>query len=509
MAVASFSTLHLSDFSGGWNPYDAWSQVEDNELIDASNFSLDRTGSLVKRLGLTKVNGSDQIVNTGNVQILFYSQVLDSHFAQVGTELYKSTDGGVNWSASIKTFTTSATCGMCDFLGALVVIHPADNAWSYNGTTFTGPIANSPDGNAIVPWQNHLLSIGDPADPNRVTRSDPGAITWPASPVTNNIRVKDDTAITAIGGGEGMDTEGRAGVLVFKENSSYRIHDIATLAYTVVDYNYGASGPLCVTTNNGLTGAISKRGVIVMRGDATEPRLASHKLAPLFLAANLSHANAATMCAGQYEDRMLFSLPWDGSSVNNLTLEYDILHESIVPHSFGVTAMTTYTKNTRKLHAGKVGTAAGSFGYILDVFTGGSDDGTAIACRAQSKWFQLNRGSTTRYRRAVVSGRGSFTLHVKHDFDTGVGETFPISITGTGAVWGTATWGVDTWASTLQQDFAEIFSLGRGRAISFEIAETSSLTHTGDPLLDVGAAPTEGAVALHGIDLDFIPLGRS
>lgn len=194
-----YTVLSITDFSGGWNPRDAWGEVEDNELVDVMNFSIDQKGSLVKRLGLDRVNDADQIVDTGNVQNLFYSAAIDALIAQVGADLYKSTDGGSTWGASFKTFTTSARAAMVDFLGKVVIIHPVDSAFHYDGATVTGPIANSPDGSAIAVWNNALWSVGDPAQPSRVTRSDLGAITWPASPVTNDIRVKDDQALTAIG----------------------------------------------------------------------------------------------------------------------------------------------------------------------------------------------------------------------------------------------------------------------------------------------------------------------
>lgn len=504
-----YSTLPVLDFSGGWNPRDAWSEVEDNELIDIMNFTLDKKGGLVKRLGLTRVNSGDQISNANNVKILYYSAALDKMFAQVDQDIYTSSDGGVTWGASIKNFSTNARIGFTDFLGKVVMIHPVDKVFTYDGATVTGPVANSPAGTAIAVWTNFLWSIGDPAQPSRVTRSDAGAITWPASPVTNDIRVKDDQALTAIGGGEGMDTQGRAGLLVFKEGSTYRIHDVSDGAYTVMDYNFGASGPMCVTTNNGMTGAISRRGLILMRGDESVPVLASYKIEPLFHASQLTFSQAANMCAGNIEDRMVFSLPWDGSTTNNLTLEYHPNLEWVVPHDFGVTSFTSYTKNTRKLYGGKIGSGASTYGYIFDVFSGGSDDGSAIACRAQTKWFEPNGGSSTRFRRAVVNGRGSFQLYVKHDYDTGQGEGFPIDIQGTGAVWGTAVWGTDTWATTIAQDYQEIFSLGVARAISFEIQETSSLTFQGVPFLDTGASETQGSVSFYGIIADMVTLGRS
>ena len=505
----SYSTLPVLDFSGGWNPRDAWSEVEDNELIDIMNFTLDKKGGLVKRLGLSRLNSGDQISTANNVKYLYYSAALDKVLAQVDNDVYVSGDGGITWGASIKNFSTSARVAMTDFLGKVVMIHPVDRAFSYDGATVSGPIANSPAGSILAVWTNFLWSAGDPAQPSRLTRSDPGAITWPASPVSNDLRVKDDQALTAIGGGEGMDTQGRAGLLVFKEGSTYRVHSVSDAAYTVMDYTFGASGPMCVTTNNGMTGAICRRGIILMRGDESVPTLASYKIEPLFHSTQMTFAQSSNMCAGNFEDRMVFSLPWDGSTTNNLTLEYHPNLEWIVPHDFGVTSFASYTKNTRRLFGGKVGTGASDFGYVYDVFVGGDDDGADITCRAQTKWFEPNGGSSIRFRRAVINGRGTFNLYVKHDYDTGQGEVFPISIQGTGATWGSAIWGTDTWATTIAQDYQEIFSLGVARAISFEVQETSSSTFLGVPFLDIGSADEQGGVSLYGIIADMVTLGRS
>lgn len=510
MAVRTrYQVTHLFDFSGGWNPREAWSELAENESPDMLNVTLDERGGVMKRLGLAKLNGADQIVNTGNIQSLHYSAAIDRHIAQVGASLYVSSDGGATWGAAIKTFTTSARCHMVDFLGKVVVIHPADNCWHYDGTTFTGPIANSPDGTCITVWANALLSIGDPANPSRVTRSDLGAITWPASPVTNDIRAKDDKPLTAIGGGAGMDVLGRDGLLVFKEDSHYRIHDIAALAYTVADYQYGASGPMAITTNAGLTCAISKKGIIQMRGDGSSPELVSLKIDPLFRTTQLTYSAASTMVATNFRDRMVFSLPWDGSSTNNMALEYHPIDGWFAPHDFGLSAATVYTKNTSKLHGGKVGTAAASYGYLLDVFSGGNDDGSAITSRFQTHWIEPSIDGACRFRRLIVNGRGSFTLYVKRNFTPGAGLAFPIAITGTGALWNGTTWGGAEWAGGLSQDYDAIYSLGVGRSISFEVQESSTTTGTAQPLLDVGSSDTVGAWSLYGLSLDSVPLGRS
>ena len=75
-------------------------------------------------------------------------------------------------------------------------------------------------------------------------------------------------------------------------------------------------------------------------------------------------------------DRIVFSLPFAGSAVNSLTPGVQPLSGGwFAPHDFGLSSATAYTKNTRRLHGGKVGTAASSYGYVYDVFRGGTTTG--------------------------------------------------------------------------------------------------------------------------------------
>lgn len=507
--TTAYRVLRIEDFSGGWNPRDAWSEVGNNESPDMMNVTLDERGGIVKRLGLRRINGGDQIVNTGNIQSLYYSAATDRIVAQIGASLYASGDGGITWGAAFHTFTTTNRCHMVDFLGVLVIIHPVDNVYTYNGTSTTGPVANSPDGTCIAVWKNALWSIGDPAQRSRVTRSDIGAVTWPASPITVDIRAKDDQPLTAIGGGQGMDDVGRDGILVFKEASIYRIYDSTNGANTVEDYQYGASGPMCITTNAGMTAAISRKGIVGITASAS-PMLLTDKISPLFHENQLTYGQSAHMVACNHDhDRMIFSMPFDGSNTNSLTVEFSPRDGWFAPHDFGLSAATNYTKNMNRIYAGKLGTGSSTYGYILDVFSGGDDDGVDIAARFQTRWFEPNYASEVRFRRAMISGRGTFTFYVKRNYDTGSGDGRTVSIIGDGSLWGTAIWGVDTYSSALQQDYAEIHSLGHGRSISIEIRESSDDTSLGPPFLDVGATTEVGSFAVYGIVIDMVPLGAS
>lgn len=507
MTSGPYNSIRIEDFSGGWNPRDAQAELAFNESPDMLNFTLDERGGLVKRLGWEFTSSSISGASA-EVQAIFYSKALDRLIVQSGTKLFASTDGGATWGAAIHTFSTSARVDMVDFLGKVVVIHPVDTAFHWDGTTWTGPIANSPKGNTITVWQNYLWSAGDPtpAQKVRVTRSDAGAITWPASPTFVDIRVQDDTPVTCVGGGAGMDTQGRSGMLVFKEASTYRIHDSGTLAYTVVDESYGACSALAVTTNNEVTAAISRRGIITLRGDGEDtPTLVSHKLEPLFSPTNLTYSATDLVAAGNYFDRMVFAIPWDSSASNNLLLEYHPGYGWIVPHNIPAACFTTYTKNTHQLISGHP-TATGR---TQRLFTTGADNAVAISARCQTRWFEPSNTHECRFRRMLVSGRGAFNVYVKRDYSPGIGDLFQVSLTSTGMLWGTGIWGVGLWGSELIMDYAKFHSLGHGRAIAFEVQESSASSATGQKLLDEGSAPTTGAVAVYGINVDYVPLGAS
>ncbi len=499
-------TFTIEDFSGGWNVRDAWSEIADNELPDAINVSPDERGGLVKRLGLTKYNSAQ--VGADAFENIFYSAALGLIIAQQGTQLYRSTPGSGTFAAFGAALGNSSRCVFADFVGKLVVGN-TEGARSYDGTTLTALIANSPPIKTMAVWQNAIWSGGDSANPTRVTRSDLGAITWNVSPPTVDFRYKDDKPVTAVGGGAGMDVSGRSGLLVFKEDSSYRIHDSSTGANTAVDFTYGAGGPLAVTTNEGITAAISRRGIIAMRGDDTVPTLVSQKIEPLFQSTQMNHDKLDNLVATNFQDRMVFSLARVGSTANNLALEFHPTLGWIVPHGFGLACGSTVLKTGASTAAEKLYGGAAASGFAYDVFTGGSDDGSNIACRFQTRWFEPFRGSESRYRRLLVNGRGSFQLYWRQDYDTGQGDLHTVSITGTGAKWGTALWGTDTWGTDLFQDYDRFYSLGHGRAFSLEVQETSSLTTVGPKLLDDGSAETLGAIAVYGFAVDIQSLGFS
>ena len=481
----------LQDFSGGLNLIAAPSEFGPTETPDCMNITLDERGGVVKRLGLTKI--ANHSTTATQPAILYYSRALDKLMLQIGTGLYKSDDGGTTWSAALKTFSTSARVGMCDFLGKVVVIHPADGAFTYDGASFSAKVTNSPNGNTIAVWQNCLWSAGDPAQTSRLTRSDIGAITWPAGPITNDLRAKDDTAITAV------IAAGVNALLVYKEESIYRVQDSTTGAYMTLSPTYGASGPLCVALNHGLCAAISRRGINVTDG-MKNPELVTDKIEPYFRFDQLAYSTSTDWCAGVFRDRFVFSLARTGATANNAMLEYSPAHGWIVPHSVGVQSFASYVPSTRRLLAAKV--AADTHVATFDVFKGGTDDGTAITSRFQTPWFEFGGGFQFRLDHVRARGRGSFQLERRMEFAaSGITSTFTPSTTG--MLWGTGVYGTGRWGASVYETYNDFWPWQLARAISFVMSSASSTSATGPKLLSDGAAPEVGDFACYGLELSY------
>jgi hypothetical protein len=308
---------------------------------------------------------------------------------QIGANLYTSDGGGV-WTGPIKTFSTNDRVAACNFLKKAVIVHPVDGVFTYNGSTFSARIANSPVGNCITSWQNCIWTAGDPVNKTRLTRSefgvgDTGDPAWVASPVTNDFRDRDERKITALAFSQGLDTVGRPGLLVFKENSIYRVN-ASSGSYTILSTDAGASGPMCVASLYGTTGFINRRGIYTTDG-LSQVNLVSEKVEPLFNPDQLKYSTSEDWCANTFRDRFVFGVNRTVANSNDMMLEYHPTVGWIVPHSLATSCMTAWLKNDRVLYTGSPTT-----NYVYTTFRGWSDDGAAIL-RWQSRWFGRSRAT--------------------------------------------------------------------------------------------------------------------
>jgi hypothetical protein len=494
-------TLILDDFSGGWNPRDAPSELADNESPDCMNVSLDERGGVVKRLGLTRLGSGTTL--TGAPSNLFFWQKGGVYIVQDGAVVRKTADF-VNFT-TLKTYSDTNRAAFCDFNGLLVAVHPTDRVSTYNNTTWTDLGGTSPRGAACATWKNRVWVTADPANQGRVHACESGTIgTWNDFVDLNEL---DGAPCTAIGAGQGMDVAGRGGLLVFKAHSHHRIHDSSDTATfganTILHAQAGAGGPLSVAASpHGEIAFIGADGIYISDGVNTATQI-SAKLDPLFKSTQLNYAQTDKWCAGVNQDRFVFSMTrGTAQTTNNFTLEFHPEQGWVVPHTFGAAAFT----ESRLSHA-KLYSASASAGKCFDTFVGGNDDGTAITARYHTKWFEPGLGYKCRLRRIRVEGRGDFSIYTKGDYTQSEGSLSLFATDPLGMSWGSGVWGSGIWGGELYEDYIDFWSLGVAKSVAFNLTETSSTSALGPKLLADGTAPEVGNFALYGITLDFVRLG--
>lgn len=503
MAVASLSELKLLDFSGGLNLLAAPSELAPNESPEMMNMTLDQRGGLVKRLGYTKDGSMSAFA--ADCANLFYSQVLGQLVVQEGVNVRKRTAAGT--FSLVKAFSTSARVTFADFVttgpaSRLFMLHPVDGLFSYDGATVSGP-HGTVKGVAMIAWQNKLwIAQGSAATPgSRVLFSVPGNGTDFAGSGSgsNDIRDVDDAPLVA------LTVSARGGLVAFKQTSSYRVLDSSNGSYVTIDPDTGAAGALAVASFEGMVAVLNQGGIYLTDGLSPLAEV-SRRVSPLFAPVQLDLTNLDKFCASVLPNgTFIFSLRRTGATVNDLTLHYDPRVGWIVPYDFGASAFAVLGGSSNLLYH----TAPGSARLLYQTFKGGSDDGTAIAARWQSRWFEPTAGTRISLRRCRLSGIGAFTLALKRDYELGAGSAHSVAILPSGFVWGTGVWGTGVWGPDRYEGVDDFWPRAPLKALALGVSESSSTSRTGQQPLGGGAAPEVGAFACYGLLLDYLPLGLS
>lgn len=487
------------NFSGGLNTRDTESELAEHEFPFSLNVTLDERGGIQKRLGYTARHAAH---GSGLVSNLFDWATRGWKVAQIGTGMH--IDGG----ASFHTWTTTARVGMCEFLGNLVMIHPVDGVRVYDGTTITTPV-NSVNGNTCAVWQNRVWFGGDPANPPRVAYSDIGSVGRTSVNQYNDLREKDSALITCLAGASGMDISGRPGLLAFKADSSYRIHDPNTGAYTTIDPAIGCGSNIGAISAYGRTYGVSSRGIYSTDG-LTPMAENSQLIETVFHKTIINQDRPDLYAAGRFQDRLRFSLPKVGETANSIVFEIHPAQNWVVQHSDAASCYASVGRGATDLIMGSPSVN----GMIYNAYTGGSDNGTAITSKLRTRWLEPAQGYKTRIRRARFTGRGTFNATLLKDYERSQsGITLPVSIVGNEAIYDDPGAIYDNpgtiYGPTSFQGKQDFYSLGTARAISVLIEETSSTTGAGREIVAGGAIPEVGAWGLAFVSLLTIELGTT
>jgi hypothetical protein len=492
----------LSDFSGGPNQRDAWSELAANEVVDAWNVTFDERGGAVSRLGYVKDNpvpfGGGVVVNQ------YWSPRLAAKITQSGASLYL----GIT-NIARKTFTTADVVTFAELNALVIANHPVDGLFtSPDGITWTAvadPDAPKGNGTAIAVWQNKLFVVCTDGSVHWSTAGD--ATNWVPTDF-NKLWEKDQQPLVAVHIGAGQDILGRPGLLCFKQESAYRINDSTTGAYTTIDGTVGAAGPLAVVGVGPKVIAISKHGIYWWREDQTGMVNASDQLQPLWRPDQLNFTQQPLWCAGRLNNRAYFCLTRAGSTANDLALEYHPDMGWIAPGSAAMSCLTTST-GAQEIFYGASPTIPGQT-YQRG---GGNDDGAPISWRLQTRWIQPNAGFQAVLWQTRLHGRGAGTFTIRRDFAAGGGDSQPFDLTGasSGPVYGGGLFydsGV-LYAEPAFQETEPFYDLGLSRQFSFVFAGSSTTTVSGPQVLGQGVAPQVGYFALYGLEWLYVQLGLS
>lgn len=498
----------LVDFSGGLNLRDAAGQLADNESPDMWNVTLTERGGVEKRLGYAQWNSS--ATGSAIFQYGFYSATFDLLYWQSGAGLYSQSGSGA--LTLRRTWGSSARIQMIDFAGSLFAIHPTDGLYvSTNGTVFSAVVAASgsvpTNSNLLTTWQNKLWISGDTANPSRVYFSAPGDATkWATADGggSNDLREGDNRPITALYGASGADQQTNPALIAFKRDSHYRVIDSTTGEYRTIDQAVGAAGGLAVTAAYGRVVFLGPRGLYVTTGeDKAIP--VGQKLEPLWQPSQINHGQLSLIALGQRQGRVYISLPRSGSTANDLAIEYHPLVGWVAPRSDAMACYVNYSSSDETLLGGHPTTV----GRAYQLLSGGSDTGSSITSRFQTKWFELNDGYECRVHRVRATVGGNVTLGLRRNYGDSDRVSYALTPPAVASTWNGSTWGGTTWAGNDSRYEVDRFPRLLGKAFSFRITESSSLTRTGLKLIGAGTAPTIGAWSLYGLLIDYTPLGLS
>ena len=198
---------------------------------------------------------------------------------------------------------------------------------------------------------------------------------------------------------------------------------------------------------------------------------------------NIPRAYAQNSCAIEYKNKLWFSVPYTGQTVNSRVYQFDFqrrdedqLSGSWVPFTYpqGFAAFTVYGG----VLYGQSSTAHG-FVFRLDT-TSYIDGTTAIDSYIWTKEFvgheiDIENQKDFRWLNLVVEPLGSYYMSVSYKINASDTTTKQIDLTALGPTWGTSTWNGTTWDSGIDRVSARVaLSPSTGKKVQFKFSNQNT-----------------------------------
>lgn len=192
-------------------------------------------------------------------------------------------------------------------------------------------------------------------------------------------------------------------LLIFKYRSTHELSGDGPSNFSLrqITEEYGCLNNRCAITFEGRCWYLDKKGIVEYNGN--NPLLVSWKVEEKFQAMNQTAAiSEAVMCYVKSRNEIWCAIPVNGSTVNNLTIVYDLVTQSWTYWDGFNPGFFNSMRGPLTQEAGFYGDYSGRVNYFDTQFYG--DNGAGITCLIKSRFeAPLGQSSEKQFRRLFIN----------------------------------------------------------------------------------------------------------
>jgi hypothetical protein len=477
----------------------AVNQLKEDECLGLANIILDERGGGAKRRGLSHLAhvGGEVI----SMHIFYRGELLPPQILieNANGEVNYSADFGQTWNSILTSVDTSNLMCWETFNDKVYMCNGVDGMMTWDGST-QAALPSAPNGKFLKTWKDTLWVAG--TDDDRVWSSDPG-----------NGDVFTSGNWVDLGKGDGDSIVGLASdgnvLIVPKHKRGFLIYDPTTFANRVFDPDKGAESHFSFVHYAENLYYLSRLGICIYLGDSPS-QVISANIDPVFQSDVLNFGVTDLVWGYTHNNRIGWTVPELGTGVPSLQIELlpGSQKRPFTFHRMPVRCFATLRYGTTEtLLGGKVDSD-----NLVQVFKGGTDDGTPFVGVIETKWFDLQNALKYKYlRRIILEGRGNFFVGVQRNYETGIKKTIRIDLSNIQSVWNDPAgdvWNDENWGPEVVLETIPLHPDIYGRAFKFRFSDQQDIE--GLQSVDIGDIDyqlVKGNWALYGGILHGVTMG--